>query len=270
METPGLSRSERAVLELVQRVGVAGFVGVVTSLAMASSLAIVAVSLLVTGTFAYPEIWVQALATTAAVPAVVAPPMTFLMARIVTRLSVTTDALLQASTTDGLTGALNRRGFFQAVADVECVGHGIEIGMLDLDHFKQLNDNYGHAFGDRALRAVAHWIARQIGPAGIVGRLGGDEFAYAVPVDGAFGGLPPRQTFRLEGVVFQVSIGRSRCGAAGGVDGALAAADASLYELKHRRAGSQPVEAPTEVAAAHMAAPAAQADEPRSVFALAN
>ncbi len=264
MVTPDLARSERAALELVQRVGVAGFVAVVTALAMAASLAIVGVSLAVTGTFAYPEIWVQALVTTAAVPAVVAPPVTFLMARLVTRLSVTTTALRRSSTTDGLTGALNRRGFFEAVDGVHCVGHGIEIGMLDLDHFKRLNDTHGHAFGDRALHAVAHWIARQVGPSGIVGRLGGDEFAYAVPVDGAFPGLPPRQTFRLEGVVFHVSIGRSRCGEAGGVTEALAAADASLYDLKRRRptAAAEPEQAaPTSVAAA---------TGPRSVFALAN
>ena len=83
---------------------------------------------------------------------------------------------------DSLTGTFTRRTFFslcsrtlQAInADRDLLGYFL---MVDLDHFKEINDRYGHPEGDRALREVSGSLRKIFGRSGIVGRLGGDEFA---------------------------------------------------------------------------------------------
>ena len=84
--------------------------------------------------------------------------------------------LFRYATTDFLTGLLNRRAFFESVG-VACEraqkGSAVSAIICDLDHFKQINDTYGHGVGDKVLRTVATEAALVDG---IVGRLGGEEF----------------------------------------------------------------------------------------------
>jgi diguanylate cyclase (GGDEF)-like protein len=90
-------------------------------------------------------------------------------------------ALMDVSRTDPLTGCLNRRGFEErAVAEISAAGRGLRQGallLLDLDHFKQVNDVHGHAAGDELLRWVVRTLGATIRPSDTIGRLGGDEFA---------------------------------------------------------------------------------------------
>ncbi len=90
-------------------------------------------------------------------------------------------ALMDVSRTDPLTGCLNRRGFEErAVAEISAAGRGIREGavlLLDLDHFKQVNDTHGHAAGDELLRWVVRTLKTTVRPSDAIGRLGGDEFA---------------------------------------------------------------------------------------------
>lgn len=76
---------------------------------------------------------------------------------------------------DPLTGALNRRGWRLATEDLVDHDRPIAVAIIDLDKFKQVNDNYGHTVGDAALVAAAEALA----PFGTLARLGGDEFALA-------------------------------------------------------------------------------------------
>lgn len=82
---------------------------------------------------------------------------------------------------DPLTGLYNRRGFDQELAKahayVQRYGATAALVYLDLDGFKPLNDRFGHATGDTALRAVAALLTRSLRASDVVGRLGGDEFA---------------------------------------------------------------------------------------------
>jgi diguanylate cyclase len=94
--------------------------------------------------------------------------------RIMTRES----DLLLASNTDPLTQLLNRRGFEAAYAralDDRRTGRGSALMLLDMDHFKALNDTYGHDFGDRVLREVAHRLALALRRRDLIGRIGGEE-----------------------------------------------------------------------------------------------
>jgi diguanylate cyclase (GGDEF)-like protein len=95
-------------------------------------------------------------------------------------LRVMAETQLQA-TTDSLTGLLNRRSFEHRVAAVRREEPQIAIAMADLDHFKRLNDSYGHETGDRALRVFAQVLRESLRTQDLVCRHGGEEFAIAIP-----------------------------------------------------------------------------------------
>jgi diguanylate cyclase (GGDEF)-like protein len=92
-----------------------------------------------------------------------------------------------AANTDPLTGLFNRRGFLDNAGKL-CVQQGrqmkpVTLFMFDLDHFKSINDRFGHAVGDEALRAFANSLRATMRAGDIVGRFGGEEFAAIVPAD---------------------------------------------------------------------------------------
>lgn len=95
-------------------------------------------------------------------------------------LRVMAETQLQAST-DTLTGLLNRRSFSEQYAGIGQQLYPVAVAMADLDHFKTLNDTYGHETGDRALRLFARVLRDTLRTSDILGRYGGEEFAIAFP-----------------------------------------------------------------------------------------
>jgi diguanylate cyclase (GGDEF)-like protein len=90
-----------------------------------------------------------------------------------------------AALVDPLTGLSNRRAF---IADAEGLiaarssrSEPLAVLVADLDHFKKVNDKFGHAVGDRVLRAFADTVRRTAGGSDLAGRLGGEEFAIVLP-----------------------------------------------------------------------------------------
>ena len=149
--------------------------------------------------------------------------------------------LALASHTDELTGALNRRGFEARAADelARARRTGAELGLvlLDLDHFKVVNDTQGHQAGDELLRRVGATLAGVLREHDALGRVGGDEFAVLVPSGEADAALT-----RLRACLAEVAA--ASAGAAtfphDGADYATLyrTADARLYEGKAERSSA--------------------------------
>ncbi|MDT8998393.1 GGDEF domain-containing protein [Paucibacter sp. APW11] len=95
------------------------------------------------------------------------------------------DALCDLSSKDALTGLVNRRSFEMALSrEVDRVARSGEpalLLMLDIDHFKSVNDTHGHAAGDLVIQAVARAVEQTVRPMDTVARVGGEEFAVILP-----------------------------------------------------------------------------------------
>ena len=101
------------------------------------------------------------------------------------RLAEMTKQLLVLATTDALTNTFNRRHFTEQaiIKQQQCKREqkSYALLMLDLDHFKSINDNYGHACGDKVLIEIASALKSELRPYDILGRIGGEEFAILLP-----------------------------------------------------------------------------------------
>lgn len=95
------------------------------------------------------------------------------------------DQLVDLSSRDVLTGLANRRSFELALArEVDRVARSAEpalLLMIDIDHFKRINDNHGHAAGDLVISAVAKALSDSVRPMDLAARIGGEEFALLLP-----------------------------------------------------------------------------------------
>lgn len=103
------------------------------------------------------------------------------------------DHLESLSRTDFLTGIANRRGFDEHIqsvlSDADRHGDTGVVVLIDLDHFKEINDRHGHEAGDAVLRHVAETLRQNIRASDFVARLGGDEFAVVLTHTGPAEGM---------------------------------------------------------------------------------
>jgi diguanylate cyclase (GGDEF)-like protein len=154
-------------------------------------------------------------------------------------------ALAELAETDGLTGLSNRRRFVSRLADAAARAEPLALMVIDVDHFKTINDRFGHLVGDACLKAIAEVIAAQVSSASaLVSRIGGEEFGVlfgdtsieaakevATTIRRALRRVPWRLLHdELAGVT--VSIGL--CAGEGPLDGTglYASADNALYAAK--------------------------------------
>ncbi|MES9980986.1 MAG: diguanylate cyclase [Candidatus Thiodiazotropha sp. 6PLUC5] len=158
------------------------------------------------------------------------------------------EAYLEAiSYKDELTGLLNRRSLTdvlaQSVSEAKERNKSLTLLMLDMDHFKRLNDTYGHGMGDRMLKTFGHLLMKRLRDSDYACRYGGEEFSVILTGTGVEGGMKTAEDIRkavsqvvIDGVSITISIGlaslsqclesSSKC--------LLEAADCALYMAKQQ------------------------------------
>ena len=159
--------------------------------------------------------------------------------------------LLELAQVDSLSGIFNRAAFLETAADLlrraEPEGAPMTLALIDVDHFKGINDTYGHDAGDQVIRRVADVLRASVRSNDLVGRLGGDEFVILVqlPAEGAMAMLR-RTLAQVSGhdmevgadqpVRVSLSIGAASSAGPGGfrLSELMSSADAALYVAKDR------------------------------------
>jgi len=157
------------------------------------------------------------------------------------------EQLLYLATTDSLTGVYSRRHFVELtereLKRARRYQQTVSLLLIDVDHFKQINDTYGHSRGDQVLRQIAAHCRGMLRAHDLLGRLGGEEFAITLPETGLVGAMELAERLR-ESVAGQelvdprgrfratLSIGVAECLPSDDVDSALQRADAALYQAK--------------------------------------
>lgn len=156
--------------------------------------------------------------------------------------------LEQLATTDDMTGLLNRRGFNDAFErELDRTNRSISEGglliMIDLDNFKAINDTYGHAAGDEALKLVSETLKRQIRRMDFAARMGGDEFVILFANAGKNRALDRAQSLALKlnslvlrwqgsNIPVRASIGVKDYRKGDSLSSVFEEADATMYKAK--------------------------------------
>ena len=209
------------------------------------------------------EFWVSLLMSLG-IPALIAPPVTWLVISLLQDAERARRAAEWLSVTDPLTGAFNRRHFFivgeRRFAHSRQAEEPICVLLLDVDDFKAINDQHGHAAGDRVLIEVARACKASLRDTDLLARYGGEEFVALLPATHLPIALLVAERVRAgvadSGVVTgrgatvrpTVSVGVAML-AAGPLsfDGLLAEADQAMYDAKRsgkNRVGSNPAHQP--------------------------
>jgi two-component system, sensor histidine kinase LadS len=160
------------------------------------------------------------------------------------------ERLREANLRDGLTGVYNRRYFDASyesmLAESHAAGHTFAVLVVDIDHFKRVNDEAGHLVGDDCLRLTASIIARHAGAGGSLIRYGGEEFVVLLPDTDAEAALATAESIRaavastpmINGseISLTVSVGVALASAGSGIAplDLLQRADEAMYSAKNR------------------------------------
>ncbi|MBI3513630.1 MAG: GGDEF domain-containing protein [Proteobacteria bacterium] len=163
------------------------------------------------------------------------------------RLATTERELMLRGFTDPLTGLFNRRTFLEMSSKAEARarrhGKATSLLMIDIDHFKRINDTYGHPAGDQVIKALADTAAKMMRPTDILARYGGEEFVVTLPETDADVATRVAERLRamLEQLVvpadgrevrFTISVGVATFLTGVPLDQAMARADQALYRAK--------------------------------------
>jgi len=136
------------------------------------------------GTFTPAQLQ-RAIITDIILPLVIAPPVFLFFSSKLRELAIAHHKLAIYASTDSLTAVLNRGAFTTVVdaylSEVHSHERGGALLVIDVDHFKRINDSFGHERGDEALRLIAQTIREALRSVDLVGRMGGEEFGVFLP-----------------------------------------------------------------------------------------
>jgi diguanylate cyclase (GGDEF)-like protein len=157
-------------------------------------------------------------------------------ARIVLERTLSSERLRERATRDPLTGLWNRRSLSLAI---DRARPGDTIALIDLDHFKHVNDTLGHVAGDEVLVCFGEHLRGGVRDHDVVGRLGGEEFVVLLPRTGSDVACAVLDRLRLtwpaaspQNITFSAGVAHVQSDEPGAARAALELADARMYEAK--------------------------------------
>lgn len=199
------------------------------------------------------QVWIAAFAAQLVIYAV---GTVFIIVMLVSERTVSVHKT--AASVDPLTGLLNRRGFGEATSRMiereAKAGRPVTVMIFDIDHFKSVNDRFGHAAGDDVLQVFSNIVVSSLRITDLVGRVGGEEFAALLPCsveEAVVAAERVREAFEASGIAIDdaplettVSIGVAGGPAQTELEVLMASADTALYQAK--RGGRNRVEVAVE------------------------
>jgi diguanylate cyclase (GGDEF)-like protein len=188
-----------------------------------------------------PELFARVATGGSALAVIIAGPISYYMGVKFKQMSELYDEREKLINYDRLTGVLTREGFFERMAR-NGMNEGLTL-MIDLDHFKAVNDTYGHFVGDEVLRHVAARIRETVRPMDLLARFGGEEFILFLKDMDKQNGLEVAERIRSQvagtpvrtggaAITVTVSIGAAKLCPQRDLDLALRSADSALYAAK--------------------------------------
>ena len=166
--------------EMIIRYGAVKTIALLSFLSMSASLAVTAMVHLAVGASVGPIALLVALA----VPLFLTPPIGYVHISLILALHEAEARARKSAAADFLTGLSNRQAFAERAVSVLGLSarNGLETALiyLDLDHFKRINDTFGHGAGDKVLQQFADLLKSSLRRTDIIGRLGGEEFAVVL------------------------------------------------------------------------------------------
>lgn len=216
------------------------------------TLGLMAVAVVISVAMSYIilEVFSEGIGETGLVVAIIAPlllggPMVLYMSMRQFELQMAYDRLEAAAARDSLTNCLNHGAFVDAVSAAlrDEQGVGGTLLVIDADHFKSINDRYGHASGDTALKLIVAAIRTSVRSIDVIGRLGGEEFGVFLPAADVEQAQRTAETIRQAVQMIEFDSGADTCILSVSIGGAISAepmefgamfrrADEQLYKVK--------------------------------------
>ncbi len=237
------------MIKLLARIGRGTTVAIITLIASLASVAVTAIAVATLNLAGFGLDWQAALILAAGVPLIVAPLLSWYLIGLLLRIYRIEEEMRGIASHDSLTGLLSRHAFFDRAANYVSLARRdqatFSVLIADLDHFKSINDRYGHPAGDAVLKLFADVVNSVARRSDIIGRIGGEEFAMLLPSTGEAEAL--EFSNRLHAAIdkavlrhqdgfieYTASIGvaTSDPRSGEGIDGLLAQADRALYDAK--------------------------------------
>lgn len=237
------------MIRLLQRIGRINGVIVVTAIAAAASLCVTMIAITALNSQGYSLNVEIAAILSACVAAAVAPPISWFLLDSLLRAHALEQEMRSLSSYDSLTGLLSRHAFFDNANNYVSLAtrekKAFAVMIIDLDHFRLINDRHGRPAGDAVLKLFADIVNSVARRSDIIGRLGGEEFAMVLPSTATtealefserLHGAINKAVLKFEGKVikYTVSIGLTEfdTDSADSIDELLARADLALYQAK--------------------------------------
>jgi diguanylate cyclase (GGDEF)-like protein len=173
------------LIGLLEKIGRFNSVAVITAIAAVASLCVTMVAVTALGSQGFQVNVEIAAILSVCVAAAVTPPIAWYLVDLLLRLSAVEQEMRSLASYDSLTGLLSRHAFFDSAGNYVPLAKREQkpfaVMIIDLDHFKSINDRYGHPAGDAVLKLFADVVNSVARRSDIIGRLGGEEFAMVLP-----------------------------------------------------------------------------------------